>query len=245
MDDLFKKYRMTIAKNGQHYYSEDLMERDYSLECTTPIKFVYKTFSIENSSWKAMMPAIVNYFFLISNKSKNEALNLRTDWTKQAYFYESKIKSNLILLDNGLLLNGNFTAPHSVRCLQDLLDFFEIKRSECTLIIHRPSNAEPIEIQNFFRKERQEKFKVYLHTLYQYDDKRCNKIINNIDYLSKKYLSNFSKSYCDFFLFDSYNAFLTYKAKMLDFIKEQDNEKMMRQVERYMVFLQGLYSALY
>lgn len=245
MSDLFKKYRMEISSNGQHYYDENLMERDYSLECTTPIKFIHNAFCIENGSWKNIMPAIVNYLFFISSKSKEEALNLRTNWTKQAYFYEGNIKSNLILLDNGLYLNGNFTAAHSVWCLQDLLDFFEIPRNECTLIIHRPSNAEPIEIREYFRKERQEKFKIYLNTLYQYDDERCKKIIDNIDYLSKKYLSTFSTSYDDFFLFDSYSTFLNYKARMLDVANETNNEKLIKQVKRYMVFLQGLYSALY
>ena len=191
------------------------------------------------------MPTIVNYFFQTFNKSKEDALSLRTDWTKQAYFYETDIKSNLILLNNGLYLNGNFTAAHSVWCLQDLLDFFGIPRSECTLVIHRPSNAEPIEIREYFRKERHEKFKVYLHTVYQYDDERCKKIIDNIDCLSKKYLSTFSTSYGDFFLFDSYNAFLNYKAKLLNVVNQTGNETLIKQIQRYMFFLQRLYLALF
>lgn len=245
MNELFDKYNLTVASNGMHLYKEDLSARDMSLECTTPISFSYKGITIEETAWKKFSPKVINFLFSISSKTKDEALAFRTDWTRQPFFYEGNVKANLMPLDNGLYLNCNFTALHSVWCLQDCLDFFEIPKSDCTLIIHRPSAAEPDEIRKYFKEERTLKFRQYLAKIYGYDDERCSKVIQNIDYLSKKFLPTFSKSYDDFFLFDTLTAFYNYSDRMPKAAHDTGKEKFEKQVQRYMLFLKGFYSAIY
>ena len=245
MDEIFAKYGLKIAPNGSHLYREDLTKRDYSLESTTPIVFSFDTISFQEKSWKNLLPKIVDLMFQTSGRSKEEALAFRTDWTRQAFFYTSNLKSNLLPLKNGLFLNGNFTATHSVWCLQDLLDFFCIPKSECTLIIHRPSGAEPEEVREYFKKHRCEKFKSFLVSLYKYDEDKINRIIANIDFISRAYLAKLSKSYNDLFLFDSQAVFLSYQSKLVDSVKQKGNEKLANSIATYLQYLKGFYAALF
>ena len=245
MDDLFSKYHLTIDRKGLHLYWESLETRDLSLECTTPVSFSYKDAKFEETSWKKICPQIINFLFSLSSKTEEEALLLRTDWTKQPFFYKSNIKSNLMPLKNGLYLNCNFTAIHFVWCLQDCLDFFNIPRKECVLIIHRPCAVEPEEIREYFKKQNTEKFRIYLAKVYGYSDERIDKVIKNIDFCSRHYLPMFSKSYDDFLLFDSPAVINNYIQKAIQAAEQENVAKITEQVKRYMMFLQGFYKALY
>lgn len=244
MDELFQKYRLTISDRGLHLYDEDLSKRDFCLESTTPYRFSYKGTNIEEGTWKRLLPRIADFLFSISDKTAEEALQFRVDWTKQPIFYSREEKANMVPLQNKLFLNCNFTAVHSVWCLQDLLDFFGIPREECKLIIHRPCGAEPPEIRDYFLRIRKKDFSAYLKGIYQYDDERIVKIISNIDFFSKNYLSKFSKSYDNLFLFDSGNTFYNYTEKLVCEIEKTGNEKQTQLAKRYTIFLRKFYASI-
>lgn len=245
MDELFQKYRLIISDRGLHLYDENLLERDFCLESTTPYRFSYKGTNIEEGTWKRLLPRIADFLFSISDKTTEEALQLRVDWTKQPFFYSSEEKVNMAQLQNQLYLNCNFTAVHSVWCLQDLLDFFGIPREDCKLIIHRPCGAEPPEIRDYFLKSRKKDFSSYLKGVYQYDDERIAKIISNIDFFSKNYLAKFSKSYDNLFLLDSEAVVYSYMEKLVSEVEKGGTEKQTKMVTRYVLFLKRFYAAIF
>lgn len=245
MNDVFEQYGLFFDSNGRHLYKEDLVARDYYLESTTPVSFAFGNFCVEETTWVKLLPKIIDFLFSISPKTKQDALDFRTVWTKAPLFYKAAVRTNLAPLANGLYLNVNFTALHSVWCLQDCLDFFEIPRKECTLIIHRPCAIEPEAIRKFFKEERTTRFRDYLLKVYGHSQEKADIVIHNIDYFSKVYLRSFSKSYDDFFLFDSILAFSNYSARLLKKIHESNDQRTTKIADRCFLFLKGFYSAIY
>lgn len=244
MNALFEKYGLSLDPNGLHLYKEDLTTRDYYLECTTPVSFSYKEFMIREGSWTKLSPKIIDFLFSISLKTKEQALAFRTTWTKAPFFYKEATKTNLAPLSNGLFLNVGLTALHAVWFLQDCLDFFGVSKKECNLIIHRPCAIEPEEIRIFFKEERTKKFRVYLNKVYGYSDEKAGIVIRNIDFFSNTFLRSFSKSYDDFFLFDSTSALANYSVKLQKKVHDSGNERMAKIADACVLFLKGFYSGL-
>ena len=238
--ELFEKYGMSLVK-GRHIYEVDLTKRSWDYECATPVKFIWKTYEIDDGAWKNIVPKIAELFFEHAPIPKEKAVSFAFGWSKQKIFYETDSISNLMPLSNGLWVNCNQTATHSVWEIEDMINLFSLDMSDCRLIIHRPSSAEPQEIKDFFLQRNKSILKDHIKTKYGFDDAKIDKIINNIDYFNKKYLNRFSKSYDNLLLMDSTTTFSNYKDKLIKIVRKERNENNTKLVIRYMVYLTEVY----
>ena len=244
METIFEKYRFALV-DGLHIYDVNLFERDYSMESSTPYLFSMYGKDYTKHAWKNFLPEIVDDLFALYPEKEKDALAFRYSWSKKLVFSD-KSKSNSMLLKNGLYLDCNNTATHSVWELQDLLNFFGVDLSEVTLKIHRPCGAECREVREYFLKENKDIFRKLLLQIYHYPDERIDKIIDNIDFFCSKLLMKFSKSYDNFFLFDSKVVFKSYSAKVIEHTEKYyfENPKTITKVKRYMSFLDKLYQTI-
>lgn len=207
-----------LLEGTRRYYRENLEERDFYLENTTPYKIELLEYTLIKTSWVEMIKEVASVLLEINPKSIEELKEFRTDWSKQCYFSEVK-KTNYREINDGLFVNCNHTALHSCWLIQDLLDFFEIDKANVIMYIHRPSAAEPKDVRAFLLEKRLTKFKEYLFSKYSKTDEQCDKTINNINKYLTPFLTKTSKSYNNMFLFDDYLTMYNYCDKMKTDIK--------------------------
>ncbi len=245
--ELFEKYGLTVA-GGLHIYEVDLTKRTWDFECSTPIRFFWNNFVIRDTSWKNLFPKMADLFFEHAPISKEQAVSFVFDWGKQNLFYETNSKSNLMPLSNGLYINCNHTATHSVWAIEDMINLFSLDVSQCRLFIHRPSFAEPAEIKDYFLKRNKSILAQHLREKYDFEDGIIDKIIQNIDYLSEDYLSQnnsnkkkLSKSYDNLFLIDSSDVFYNIKRSFIKAVSAEGNEKNRKLVSLYLDYLSEVY----
>ena len=244
-EDIFLKKYGLFFDGSKRFYIEDLSKRDYVLEFTTPASFSFQNIKIECTSWKKLLPKIVNEFLNFSPKTNEELFSFQTSWTKQKIFTTNKV-TNSEQLKNGLFIACNFTAIHSVWLIQDLISFFKIDLASCELIIHRTPFCEPIEIKKALVKTQKENFSKYIKKTYLFSDERISKIINNIDKMADSILPKITKSYNNIWLFDvNLNAY-NYIVKLREYAKAHypTNEKYLSQVERYCLYLLNFYKTV-
>ena len=72
-------------------------------------------------------------------------------------------------------------------------------------------------------------------------DENVEKVINNIEMLSKKYLSALSKGYDDFFLFDDLQYFYNYRDKVIKHYKNIYPSGNNETVEKVLNYLTAFY----
>lgn len=192
MESIFEKYHFALV-NGLHIYDVNLFERDYSMESSTPYLFSMYGKDYTEHAWTKFLPMIVDDLFGLYPDKEKDALSFQYSWSKKPVFSAEK-RTNYMLLKNGMYLDCNNTATHSVWELQDILNFFGVDLSDVTLKIHRPCGSECKEVREYFLKENKNVFRGLLKQIYHYSDERIDKIIGNIDFFSSKLLAKFSKS---------------------------------------------------
>lgn len=243
-EELFNKYGLFIV-NKKHYYFGDLTKRDLSLECSTPIYMTINNFKIEETTWVHLIPKVTNYLISTNSISNDALLKFKTKWSNKSIFVSNK-KIHCYMLSNGLYIDCNNDADHSVWLLQDLLNLFGISISNVSLVIHRPSFSEPKEIKEYFKNNNIILFKKILSKNYGINQEKTNKIVKNINYYSLKISPKISKSYDDLFLFEDSSTFLSYKPKFIEFVMNHfgDESKTYFQILRYMTYLTSFYQNL-
>lgn len=212
-------YEGLMLKGLKRYYVEDLTDRDYILENTTPYMITLLDKTIEDHSWGSMLVKVVDLLLEYVQKSKEELISFKTNRCNKSIFsFEPKV--NCKPLKCGLFLDCNNTAQLSCWLLQDILDFFEIDRAKVQFIIHRTPAAEPKEVKNHIRSDFEKGFKKYLIEFHQKSYDETETIINIIEKLNKV-LANQSPSYNDFFLFDEYQYAYNYCKKVKDLLESR------------------------
>lgn len=237
--ELFDKYNLIVI-GKQRFYKENLYERDFYLECASPYSFNIGAKTIKERSWTTMILKIAIYLQTNIPKSTDELLKFKTNWSSASIYLSSKKVNSVNFIDN-LFLNVNHTALHSVWLIQDILDFYKVDKSTCSLIIKRPPYIEPEEIRNYIENETILKFTEYLFSK-KIDAERAPKIIHSIKYLNK-FLSKMSKSYDNFFLFDDPQILSNYKSKFFKEIYKYANftEKQISLCHKYLDYLTEFY----
>ena len=77
----------TIVFEGRkRYYVEDLTKRDFTLECATPHILKLNDYEIQENTWVEMIRNITAYLISTSNKSKEDIISFKTDWSKTSIF---------------------------------------------------------------------------------------------------------------------------------------------------------------
>lgn len=231
-----------IIIGKRRYYDENLNERDFHLENTTPYLLRIGDYEIQEGSWVEMIRNL-SAFLVDKYPSLNcEIIDFRTDWSKSAIFSNNS-KTNYKKVMSNVYVNCNHTALHSCWLIQDILRFYKINLNEVKLYIHRPSSAEPVEVKDYFLRKARKEFLVFLMEAYDKTHVQGQKIISNISNYMNPILKKLSKSYDDLFLFDDYATAINYIAKEREYINAQLTipEKNKVILNRYCNYLQAFY----
>ncbi len=236
-------FENVVFYNKKRYYIEDLAERDYSLENTTPYQIEIFNNIIEESSWGGLLCKVTNLCIEKSPRPIDELLNFSVQWTKASIFSENA-KTNYKLLDLGVYLNCNHTALHSCWLLQDLLDFYGIDKSSVRLLIHRPCSAEPTKVKEYISKRFKSGFSAFLLEKHQLSEEISQKILLNIEKHLNPILAKVSKSYTNFFLFDDNTTLYNYSKRVREIIaKSKYEERSKKVLNTYLDFILEYYRA--
>ena len=233
----------TIVFEGKkRYYVEDLTNRDYVLENTTPHLLRIDDYEISENSWVEMVRNLTAYLFLRFPEKKDAVVDFKTDWSRSDIFSPVP-RTNFRQLDTDLYVNCNHTALHSCWLIQDLLDFYRIDKSETYLLIHRAPSAEPESARKYFVSKFKEEFALYLSVSQGKSKESVEKIISNIEKYMDPIQAKLSKSYDSLMLFEDSTAFANYAVKFNEHIDSDPRigEKTKSIMKRYIGYLKEFY----
>ena len=231
-------FENVVFEGKRRYYIEDLSVRDYTLENTTPYQLQLFDTVIEETSWGELLRKVSLFLLERFPEHMDTITDFRCQWTKQVMYSREK-KTNYKVLTEELFINVNHTALHSCWFLQDLLDYFKVDRATVRFLIHRPSGAEPGNVKEYILNRSKKDFIVYLKENHQLTEEAAQSIVNLIDKHLNPLLCKVSKSYTNFFLFDSnttlYNYVKRVKEKILASGYEEKAKKLLLAVLEYIV----------
>ena len=242
--DLFSKYKIRII-NNKRYYEFDMKESLPLLENSAPYLFKYKGIEIYESTWNKMTLRILEMLDSINPKSEEELLSIHYSWSKQDVFCRTNRTNHTPY--KGLFLNTNHSACHAMMSIQCLLKAYNIEAEQCYFLIRKHFISESEEVKKYIRTITIDDFKKSL-SLKKIELNKIDIIVNNFKVINK-YLGNVSSGYNDFWLFDDYYYFNSYKNKTLEEIKKwmPSNDKKSRIIVRCLDYLDDFYKnrALY
>lgn len=228
-----------VFEGKRRYYVEDLTQRDYSLENTTPYQLELLGHPIEEHTWEILLCTVTQLLLEIFPDYKEKILTFRCNWSKAAMFSLDP-KTNYKSICQGLYMNCNHTALHACWFLQDLLDFFNIDKASVSFLIHRPSSAEPARVKEYIEKRFKRNFASYICFKYNKPEEYAEKVIRVIEKYLNPMLSKISKSYTNFFLFDDNVTLNNYVKKVrekinMSFKLEEKNKKVLNKYLDYLI----------
>lgn len=231
-----------VFQGQRRYYIEDLTERDYLLENTTPYQIEIMGYVIEEHVWGKMICAVTNLLLRIFPSYKDKILTFACPWSKAKMISEIQ-KTNYRGLECGYYINCNHTALHSCWFIQDLFDFFMIDKSTVHFLIHRPSSAEPKHVKDYIEQRFKKNYSYYIQSKTGKGVEYSNKVIS----LTEKYLNlmlqKISKSYTNLFLFDDNATLYNYAKKIREMVAVdcRFDEKARRILNKYLDYLMNFY----
>ena len=234
-----------IVENYTRYYLEDLSQRDFHLEFTSPFRFIWGELVIEENNWGWLIQKLSQYLYDKYPQRKDELLNnFKTDWSKQKMFSTEK-GTNFKSIADDLYVNCNQTALHSCWLIQDILSFYNVNPSEVKFYIFRSPAAEPKEIRQKFIDEFKQLFTKFLNANYRKTTDDANKIISNIENYINPIMNKISQSYNDARLFSNYKTAYIYLQNLHEKVADfYNNEKAQAIIRRYISYLKGYYKEL-
>lgn len=235
-----------IVFEGEHrYYREDLSERDYSLENTTPHRIEIGGYAIEDHAWGNMLVKVADLLLALYPEKTDRITEFRCPWTSAVMVSETPRKNFKPFFGGRRFLNCNHTALHSCWALQDLLDFFGVDKSGVTFLIHRPCGAESEEMKAYLEERFQRDFVPYVMAVSGKDRPYAEKVLSNIDKYLNPLLKKHSGSYPNFYLFDNRYVMLNYAKKIRGEVDRlyYSREKARKALNRYLDYLSDFYRA--
>ena len=239
-DQIETKYHISYI-GTQRYYKQSLLNKEFSLENTTPfiLEAGGKTFT--TSSWKQLLIDVCTEFLKDDPEKRIDLLCYTPSWTDSDQFSIVKEK-NWEQVGERIYLLSNHTAIHAFWLLREILEIFEIDLGSCKFLIHRSPGSEPKEVRDFFEEKTKKSFRYYYTQLLKKPAEKAEQVIRNIEKLNKL-MKEYTRSYDNFFLFDNNNVFASYKAKFLDFLryKKKINEDNIAIANKYLTILGTFY----
>lgn len=231
-----------VFEGKRRYYVEDLSQRDYLLENTTPYKLEFKDYCISETAWGELLRSLTYMLLTIYPDYHEKIIDFKCAWSKQAMFSTVK-KTNFKQVDADLYINCNHTALHACWFLQDLLDFFQVDKKEVKLLIHRPPSAEAKEVKELLERHFKVEFIEFLRYGYEKDEEYAQGVISKIDKYLNPMLKKISKSYTSLFLFDDFTTASSYIYKLKDLVNQTylQNEKARKVLLKYLKYLLEYY----
>lgn len=244
INDFHDRYGL-ILEGSKRLYIENLAERDYALEGTTPKRFEIDGLVFEETSWGELVRSLVFYLFDKFPEKKETAFDFTTTWSKQKIITPEK-QTNAKMIDKNIWVNCNHTALHSCWLIQDFLAFFNYNPTNVVLIINRPPAIEPNEVCIFFRRKTINDFSMYLANVHNKNEDSITKIVANVQKYLNPILGTLSKNYNDFFLFDNHAYAYSYAHKVREKINKDGlyNEKARAALSRYLTYLVDFYKSV-
>lgn len=235
-------FENVVFSGKRRYYIEDLTERDYALENTTPYQIEILGNVIEENSWGLLLCKVSNLLLRLYPEYIETITSFRCQWTKSVIF-STEQKTNYKPIDYNLFLNCNHTALHSCWLLQDILDYFQIDKAGVRFLIHRPCSAEPEKVKGYIEKRFKNGFLDFICSKYNKSKENAKKIISNIEKYLNPMLGKISKSYTNFFLFDDNPTLYNYVKKVRELIvyKLNADEKTKRVLNLYLDYIVAYY----
>jgi hypothetical protein len=234
-------YELLIV-NKKRFYLEDISERDYWLENSSPYFIRIGTYEIREGSWVEMLRNIGAYFISLYKRDVQELVDFRVSRSKAAIFsYEPRV--NFKQVTSELYLNCNHSALHACWLIQDLLEFYKIDIDSVVLYIHRPSSIEPKCVKDYFLEKNYNEFSYFLQSNHGKSKEQCEKIISNINLYMNPILRKVTKSYDNFFLFDDVLTLYNYIIRFKEYVNShvRFKEKNIKIYYRYCDYLLDFY----
>lgn len=246
--ELFNKKQAEVFENvvfegKRRYYIEDLSQRDYYLENTTPYQLEIAGYIFNEHAWGNLLSKVANYLLTSFPEYLPSIFEFKCDWSKQSIFSPDE-KTNYKLACDGIFINVNYTALHSCWLLQDLLNYFKIDFSSITFLIHRPSSAEPQHVKEYVEKRFKRNFIAFIVETYNKSNEYAEeKVVHIIEKYLTPILKSISKSYDNFFLFDDKATLSNYVKKVREQIQYSSrfDEKAKKVLNRYLDYLVSYY----
>lgn len=235
-------FENVVFEGKRRYYIEDLTERDYTLESTTPYQLDILGHAIEEHAWGHLLCRTTELLVELFPDYLDKLLEFRCSWTKTPIF-TLEGRTNYKPIKCGYYMNCNHTALHACWLLQDLLDYFAVDKTKVSFLIHRPSSAEPQKVKDYVEQRFKRNFAEYIITHYQKDAEYADKVIRMIEKYLNPMLGKISKSYTNFFLFDDNTTLANYIKKVREMIagNYRMDEKAKKAFNRYLNYLQQYY----
>lgn len=127
-----------MFEEERQYYREDLTERDYSLENTTPHRLILRGYVIGENAWGNLLVRAADLLLALCPEKEDGIMEFHCPWTNAVMVLHAPKTSYKPFCGGKYYLNCNHTALHSCWALQDLLDFFGEDKAAAELLIHRP-----------------------------------------------------------------------------------------------------------
>ena len=213
-------FENVVFEKKRRYYIEDLSQRDYTLENTSPYQLKIFDKVIEEHSWGNMLCKCSELLLELYPDYKDRLLDFRCKWSDKA-MYSVEEKTNHKKLSNGLFINVNHTALHACWFIQDLLEYFKVDLENVYFLIHRPCSAEPLKVREYIEQRFKKDFEYFICTNYKKSTESVNKIFRLFDKYLNPLLRTISKSYTNFFLFDDNLTLYNYVSKVKEKIAQR------------------------
>lgn len=231
-----------VFEGQRRYYVEDLSQRDYTLESTTPYQIDILGHVIDEHTWVHLIRKITELLLSIFPDFRDKIVDFQCPWSK-AKMITNEPRTNYRPIADDLYVNCNHTALHSCWVIQDLLDFFGVDKSTVSFLIHRPSGAEPKHVKEYIENRFKRNYALFIQRKTNKGEEYSDKVIR----LTEKYLNSklrkVSKSYTNLFLFDDNATLSNYVKKIREMITVDVklDEKNKRVLNKYLDYLVEFY----
>ena len=233
-------FENVVFEGKKRYYVEDLTQRDYVLENTTPYQLKFLDLVFNEHVWGNLLSKVSNALLNLFPDYESKIFDFRCPWSKQVIFCTEE-RTNFKPVRDGMFINVNHTALHSCWLLQDLFDFFNIDKSTVIFLINRPSGAEPVRVKEYVSKRFKRNFASFIVQRYEKSQEYAeNNVIQSFEKYLNPMLRNVSKSYVNFFLFDDNTVLSTYVKKVrtqisLSMVFDDSSKKILNKYLDYLV----------
>ena len=219
-DQIELKYHIVYV-GSQRYYRQSLLEKEFTLENTTPYVLEAGGKTFPTSSWKQLLIDVCRDFLKDQPDKGRDLLCYTPSWTDSHQFSVAQEK-NWEPVGERIYLLSNHTAIHAFWLLREVLEIFGIDLKTCKFLIHRSPGSEPKEVREYFEEKTKNAFRHYYTQLLKKPAEKAEQVIRNIEKLNKL-MREYTRSYDNFFLIDNNNVYACYKAKFLDFLRFKKN----------------------
>ena len=207
-----------VYVNHRRFYSLDLTQEYNNLENSIPKLFKYKDIKISSNSWGDMAVQIVEELNKINPKTTEELLSVQYPFSDKYEVFSKEKKTNYSAC-LGVYLCTNHGANRALSAIKTLITFYGVDLKDVYFLLNRHPGAESKECRDYFRAITIDHMKTYFVEVKNYNLNKTNAIIENLKELNKT-LAKLSKSYDDFFLFDTDQAYYQYAEIVRDYIEK-------------------------